>query len=72
MDICTAQYPVRCNNNTCGLLCNLRISHMIINYYLFWTCPHDQNHLPTPMYLISRVREVDAVSRATNLPQKFL
>ena len=41
MEIYTAQYPVRCNNNTCGLLCNLRISHMIVNYYL----PYDQNHL---------------------------
>ena len=25
MEIYTAQYTVRCNNNTCGLLCNLKI-----------------------------------------------
>ena len=28
------------------------ITLVVFQNYLFWTCPHGQNHLPTPMALL--------------------
>ena len=59
MEIYTARYIIRYNNNTCGLLCKIyesavQATRKLITYtnYLFWTCPHDQNHLLMPMNTI--------------------